>query len=110
MRKALSRLLGTHGYACSTYESGEAALADPELLRADCLIVDIQLGGINGIEVCKRVHALGSSVPHVLITALVDIDLSEYPSHIRDSILLIKPIEENKLVESIRRSLAGPPP
>jgi FixJ family two-component response regulator len=106
IRKAISRLLRTRGYACITFDSGEAALADPELLRVDCLVVDIQLGGIDGIELCERVRSLGSSVPHVFITAGVDRNLPEYPTHIHDSILLIKPIEENDLVESIQRSLA----
>jgi FixJ family two-component response regulator len=106
MRKAISRLLSTHGYACTSYESGEAALADPELLCMDCLVVDIQLGGINGIELCERVYALGSPIPHIFITASADRNLPEYPPHIHDSILLIKPIEENDLVESIQRSIA----
>jgi FixJ family two-component response regulator len=107
MRKALGRLLCTHGFVCTTYESGEAALADPDLLRMDCLVVDIQLGGINGIELCERVQELGLSIPHVFITACVDRNLPEYPSFMRDSILLVKPIEENDLVESIQRSLAS---
>jgi FixJ family two-component response regulator len=107
VRKAISRLLYTHGYACKTYESGEEALADPALLRVDCLVVDIQLGGIDGIELCERVHALGSSVPHVFITASTDRNLPKSPSHIRDSILLVKPVEENDLIDSIQRSIAA---
>lgn len=107
MRKAISRLLRTHGYACLAYESGEAALADPELLRMDCLVVDIQLGGINGIEMCERIKALGYSVPHVFITANADHIFPEYPSVADDSILLIKPFDEIDLVESIKRSLAS---
>lgn len=107
MRKAISRLLRTHGYACLAYESGEAALADPELLRMDCLVVDIQLGGINGIEMCERIKALGYSVPHVFITANADHISPEYPSVADDSILLIKPFDEIDLVESIKRSLAS---
>jgi len=107
MRKALSRLLSTYGYTCKTYESGEEALADPALLRVDCLVVDIQLGGIDGIELCERVHALGSSVPHVFITASTNRNLPESPSHIRDSILLFKPIEEHDLIDSIQRSIAA---
>ena len=107
MRKAISRLLRTHGFACLAYESGEAALADPELLSADCLVVDIQLGGINGIELCERVKALGVSVPHVFITAHVGRNIPEYHLLADDSILLIKPFDESDLVESIQQSLAS---
>jgi len=107
MRKAISRLLRAHGYACLAYESGEVALADPELLRMDCLVVDIQLGGINGIELCERVRALGSRIPHIVITARVDANFPEYPSLTHDSILLIKPFDESDLIESIELSLAS---
>src|SRR5271156_969799 len=108
MRKAISRLLRTHGYACVTYESGEEALEDPELLRMDCMVVDIQLGGINGIELCERVRALGSSISQVFITAHVDSNFPDYLSQIHGSILLVKPFDESDLVESIQRSLVPP--
>ena len=106
MRKAIGRLLRTHGYSCSAYDSGEAALADPELLLMDCLVVDIQLGGINGIELCERIRALGYSIPHVLITGNEDLIFSKNPSLGQRNNLLIKPFDESDLVESIERCLA----
>jgi FixJ family two-component response regulator len=106
VRKAVSRLLRTHGYDCCTYESGEAALDDPGLLRMDCLVVDIRLGGISGVELCQHLRAVGSQIPYVFITAQVDLDSSGWPEQLRNCPLLVKPFEENALIESIQRSLA----
>jgi FixJ family two-component response regulator len=106
MRKAIGRLLRSNGYECVTYDSGEAALADPELLRMDCLIADIHLGGINGFELCERVRALGRSIPHIFITAHIGANFPEYPSLTDQTILLIKPFDERDLVESIERCLS----
>jgi len=106
MRKAIGRLLRSNGYACVTYDSGEAALADPELLRMDCLVVDIHLGGINGFELCEHIHRLGSRIPHIFITAHIGANFPEYPLLTDKTILLIKPFDESDLMESIERSLA----
>jgi FixJ family two-component response regulator len=106
IRKAVGRLLRAHGYSCAVYESGEAALADPEFLRMDCLVVDIQLGGITGLELCKKVRALCPSIPYIFITAFSESSLTDLPGRVGDSILLIKPFGEGALLESIERTLA----
>jgi FixJ family two-component response regulator len=107
MRKAIGRLLRTHGYFCQAYESGEAALADPELLHMDCLVVDIHLGGINGFELCERIQASGAHIPHIFITAHIGANFPEYPALTDETILLIKPFDESDLVESIERCLSA---
>ena len=106
IRKGVGRLLRAHGYSCAVYESGEAALADPEFLRMECLVVDIQLGGINGFELCERVHVLRPNVPYIFITALSKSSLTDLSARVGDSILLIKPFGEGELLESIERMLA----
>ena len=68
IRKSVVRLLRSHGYACKAYDSGEMALADPELLGMDCLLIDIQLEGINGIELRDRVLAQGIQMPHFYLS------------------------------------------
>jgi FixJ family two-component response regulator len=108
MRKAIGRLLRTHGYVCQAYESGEAALADPELLQMDCLVVDIHLGGMNGFELCERIRSFGVHIPHIFITAHIGANFPECPALTGETILLIKPFDESDLMESIERSLASP--
>jgi len=105
-RTATSRLLRSNGYACVAYESGEAALADPDLLEMDCLILDIQLGGMTGFEIRDRLRTLGSGIPLFFVTAHSEADLAGWSSAIGDSHFLTKPFEEDKLIamiEGLRR-------
>jgi FixJ family two-component response regulator len=103
VRRAVGRLLRANGYTCVTYESAEVALADPALLRVNCIIIDIQLGGMNGFEFRDRLDSLGVRIPRLFITAHVGSDL---PGRLGDSVLLIKPFEEGQLIASLQ-SLMG---
>lgn len=108
VRRSVGRLLRTHGYACATYDSGETALADPDLSQTDCLVVDIHLGGINGLELCERVAALGFKIPHIFITVPTANNAPEGLDRLKGHTLLTKPFEENDLIESIQRVMSEP--
>src|SRR5271170_3342453 len=95
VRRAVSRLLRINGYSCASYESAEAALNDPEFLQMHCIIVDVQLGGMNGFELGHRLDALDLHIPRIFITAHMESDL---PDHLANSILLYKPFDENQLI------------
>jgi FixJ family two-component response regulator len=103
VRRAIRRLLRTHGYTCQTYESAEAALTDPAFPKIDLAIIDIQLGGMNGFEFCDRLRLLDIHIPHIFITAHLQ---SDVPDRLKDSILLAKPFEENALIDSIKKLMA----
>jgi FixJ family two-component response regulator len=104
VRRAVGRLLRANGYSCVTYESAEDALTDPALQQMSCIIIDIQLGGMNGFEFRDRLDALGVRIPRLFITAHVG---PELPGRLGDSVLLIKPFEEDQLMASIKSSM-GP--
>lgn len=104
VRRAVSRLLRIHGYSCLSYDSAESALNDPEFLQMNCVIVDVQLGGMNGFELGHRLDALQPRIPRIFITAHMSTDL---PDHPEDSVLLMKPFDENQLLDLIERS-TGP--
>jgi FixJ family two-component response regulator len=101
VRRAVSRLLRIHGYSCSSYESAEAALEDPEFLQMNCIIVDVQLGGMNGFELGHRLDALQPRIPRIFITAHMSSDLPDHPEH---SVLLTKPFDESQLLALIESS------
>jgi FixJ family two-component response regulator len=101
VRRAVSRLLRIHGYSCSSYESAEAALNDPEFLQMNCIVVDVQLGGMNGFELGHRLDALQPQIPRIFITAHMSSDLPDHPEH---SVLLMKPFDENQLLALIEKS------
>ena len=67
--RSLSRLLRTAGFQPVTYLSAEAFLEDAKRPRFDCLVLDIQLGGMSGLELCRRLSAVRDATPVIFITA-----------------------------------------
>ena len=67
--RALERLLGAHGFVVETFSSAEALLASHGGTRTDCLIVDIHLGGMNGLELSDRLIEARTRIPIVFMTA-----------------------------------------
>ena len=67
--RSLGRLLRAADIQPVTYPSAEAFLADTKHPKFDCLVLDIQLGGMSGIELSKRLLAEGARTPFIFITA-----------------------------------------
>ena len=67
--RSYQRLLTAAGFKTVSYPSGEAFLADAKRPRFDCLLLDIQLGGISGLELGRQLASLGSSTPVIYVTA-----------------------------------------
>ena len=67
--RSFSRLLRVARYQPVTYHSAEDFLADKNQPHFDCLVLDIQLDGISGLELRKRLAAVGNTTPVVFITA-----------------------------------------
>jgi FixJ family two-component response regulator len=70
--RSFSRLLRAAGFHAVTYSSGEMFLADASRPRFDCLILDIQLTGISGLELHRQLTSLGSKTPVIYLTANAD--------------------------------------
>ena len=67
--RARGRLLRASGFEVHTYASSEAFLAAPPHPRLDCLVLDIQLGGMSGLELHRQLNSSGSTTPVIYITA-----------------------------------------
>src|SRR5258708_25670987 len=67
--QATDRLLRAAGFQPVTYLSGEAFMEDAKRARPDCILLDIQLGGISGFELQALLAASGSIIPFIFITA-----------------------------------------
>src|SRR5260370_26564495 len=72
MLKALERLLRAKGFDVEVFASAEAFLAGATTSEAACLVLDIHLDGISGIELRRRLTTSGSRLPVIFITALDD--------------------------------------
>ena len=67
--QSFARLLRAAGLQPITYSSAEAFLADKKQPRFDCLVLDVQLDGMSGIELAQKLKADGGSPPFIFITA-----------------------------------------
>jgi FixJ family two-component response regulator len=72
MLRAIARLLGAHGFDAEVFESAEAFLRRDAAKEAACLVLDIHLGGMSGIELRRRLTDSGSRLPVIFITAMDD--------------------------------------
>ena len=68
MRTGIRRLLRVHGFHSTLFESANALLACGDFNNAFCLILDINLNGESGIELCGRLTDSGVSLPVIYIT------------------------------------------
>ena len=69
--RSLERFLRACGMQPRCYDSAESFLADTES-RYSCLLLDIQLGGMSGIELARELHTQGNRTPFIFITAFDD--------------------------------------
>src|SRR5438046_4928604 len=70
--QSFGRLLRAAGFQPITYPSAEAFLADTKQPRFDCLVLDVQLDGMSGIELAQSLTAEGAPPPFIFITAQDD--------------------------------------
>ena len=69
MLKGLQRLLAVCGFVTEAYTSAEGFLERWAGSKANCLLLDINLGGISGLELRQRLAAAGSSLPVIFMTS-----------------------------------------
>jgi FixJ family two-component response regulator len=70
--RSLGRLLRAAHFQPITYNSAEALLSDRKHPKFDCLVLDIQLAGMSGLELSQRLAAVKVSTPIIFITAFDD--------------------------------------
>lgn len=71
--RSMERLLRAARYQPVTYRSAEAFLSDTTCPHFDCLLVDVELGGMTGLELKRRLTKLGWTTPVIYVTAHDDL-------------------------------------
>ncbi len=106
MRKALRRLLSCRGFQVEEYERGEDVLDALDSHRLDCLLLDLQLEGINGFEVLEAFLARQIHVPVIVITAHDEPGTGENVRRLGAVAYLKKPVDRDTLLSSISDALS----
>ena len=112
LRQALDRLLTAAGFRTAAYASAEALLADPALEEGVCVLSDLKLPGLSGLDLLSDWRARGGCPPLILITAYDTPGLREEAMRRGAAAYLAKPFRGTELLEVlnavIERSARSP--
>lgn len=103
--RSLRFLLEAEGFEVRTFRSGSALLGSSARDRADCLIVDYKMAGIDGLELADKLRSLDISTPIVMITGYPDQNIAAKANSVGVRQVLLKPNLEDNLVECVRSAI-----
>ncbi len=101
MRKALRRLLATHGFRVDAYECGSDFLAALPSHPAACLVLDLHMPEVSGFDVLVAFESQRIAMPVVVITGHDEPGISERALSLGASVYLKKPVDESALLSAI---------
>jgi FixJ family two-component response regulator len=105
VREALCGLLRSVGFAVNAFASAEEFLTSDRFRRANCLILDVRMPGMSGIELQRQLVADHSEVPVIFITAHDDAAMRAEALRDGAEAVLIKPFSEEALLDAIHAAL-----
>jgi len=105
MRASMVGLLSALGYCVKTFDSAEAFLVCAPTSEANCLVVDIQLGDISGIELAHQLTAEGLKFPIIFMTGLDDRQVLAQAAGAGGVAFLHKPFSAKILNDAIRTAI-----
>jgi FixJ family two-component response regulator len=105
MLRALSRLLRAKGFAVRTFESSEVFLANLADARLDCVVLDVAMPGLNGLDLQVRLKILGARLPIIFLTGQGDIPTSVRAIKAGAVNFLTKPVAQEELLAALHIGL-----
>jgi FixJ family two-component response regulator len=110
LREALGSVLKAAGFSIETFASAEEFLESPDRQRIACLILDVRLPGMSGLELQRRLLEAKCFVPIIFVTAHGDASLRESVVKAGAAGFLNKPVRSDALLKEIRAALQKPAP
>lgn len=105
VRDALKSLIDSVGFHAEPFRSGEDFLGSPFLSQTDCLITDVRMPGMSGLELQERLNAAHSPIPVVFISAHDDNEARTRGLRAGAVAFLQKPFSEDSLLGAISECL-----
>ena len=106
VRQSLEFLLRTAGFTVRSFETAKAFLEIMPQLHSGCIITDVRMPGISGIDLLRRVKELGVDIPVIMITGHGDISLAVEAMKIGATDFLEKPFDDDQLLAALRSTLS----
>ncbi len=105
VRKSLQRLLTVYGFMVKTYASAQEFMGDIEVKSPDCLVLDVRLPGLDGLELQKLLGEKGMAIPIVFITGHGDIPMSVRAMKAGAVDFLAKPFSDEDLLSAVKQAI-----
>ena len=105
VRRALARLLQSADLRVLTYASAAEFLHAGLSIAPDCVILDIHLGGMSGLELLSRLQELGQNLPILIITAHDDAQTREAALQAGCTAYLRKPLDAKLLLDEVATAM-----
>jgi two-component system response regulator FixJ len=107
VRNSLAFLLTTSGFAVRTHASATAFLALASSIRSGCLVTDLRMPDIDGVELLRRLKAMGHLLPAIVITGHGDVQMAVEAMKNGAYDFIEKPFSDEVLISSIERAAAA---
>jgi FixJ family two-component response regulator len=105
VRVATNNLLRSRGYIVHTFASAEEFLGSPHLDTTSCVIADVQMSAMSGLDLLTEMRAKGCDSPFIFITAYPDENLRARAMKAGAVCFLAKPFAVHKLIECLEAAL-----
>jgi FixJ family two-component response regulator len=105
VRESLELLIRSEGWEPETFASAQEFLARPRALVPSCLVLDVSLPGLNGLELQKRVAIERTDVPIIFITGYGDVPMTVQAMKAGAVEFLTKPFSDHVLLSAIRNAI-----
>jgi two-component system, LuxR family, response regulator FixJ len=103
VRDSLRTMLEAFGMDVRDYASAKAFLADPYRNKRGCLVLDLHMPEMGGLELLEGLRQQGSSLPVIVFTGRGDVKLREHAERGGAVAVLAKPVDADLLLETITR-------
>jgi FixJ family two-component response regulator len=105
VRESLDVMIGCEGWQAETFASAQEFLAYPRALVPSCLVLDVSLPGLNGLDLQKLVAVERTDMPVIFITGLIDVRMAVQAMKAGAVEFLTKPFGDAVLLSAIRQAL-----
>ena len=105
IRRTTTRLIESFGFRAAAFESADSFLRSGQLRDTACLIVDVQMPGMNGLQLQSHLAAEGRGIPVIFITAYDDKESRRRAMQAGAVAFLGKPFSDEQLLQTIRSTL-----
>lgn len=110
VRDAIHGLVRSYGHVALVFDSASALLASPVLEHCACIVSDVQMPDMSGLEMQEALRAAGWSTPLVFVTGFPDTKLRQRAFDGGASCFLSKPFNANELIHCIEHAMGAAKP